>query len=110
MIEMEIEDIAALFAGATVVPAVWQIYLLMNPAAREEPPGDPTTKIIGLFGLLVASTVGAMSADTPVDLFFAGVGSYALVDGLNTAVKVAYPPAAIATPLKRARELAKILL
>lgn len=98
MIGMKLEEIAALFTGVLIQPVLWQIFLLLNPAARDAPPADPTTKVLGQLTIFIASTLAAMEADTPINLGFAGTGSYALIEILNEVVKVAYPPTLIATP------------
>ncbi len=95
---MDLEDLAALFAGVATIPVVWQIYLALNPEAREETPAEPTFKIMSRFVLFTTSSLAAMTLVTPVDLFYAGIASYALADGINAIVKLAYPPTFIAVP------------
>ena len=96
---MEIEDLAALFAGVAALPVAWQIWAFVDPKVREAPPEDPGDRIVKHLLLAVVTAIGgALQFRTPVDLFFAGLGSYALADSLITADKLIYTPAAVAVP------------
>ncbi len=94
VIEMEPKDYAGLLAGVALQPALFIIWSLLFPGGT--PPTDTDRMIIQILAF-ISSSIMVLDPNRDGDLFWAGVGSYALADGLITAKLIA-TTAAIAVP------------